>query len=369
MERILHIPGCESMKRANGINSFLMNVYRNINREKYQFDFLVYGTEHGDYDDEIKSLGGKIYHVVSPGTNFLKNAKQTYDVMKKQKYRIIHRHTAVSFCWMDFFVAKLCGIKIRICHSHGNRCEKIWLHRFFYPIFIANITNFLACGNEAGKWLYGNKREFYVINNGIDTKCFEYSEEKRQLLRSKSRIAPHIVVIGNIGRLSIQKNTLFLIDIFAEIVKIKKDSVCIIVGDGELMDKAKQKVKDLRLIDQVIFTGVAKDVQGWLSAMDIVVYPSLYEGVPVAVLESEAAGVPSVLSDRVPCEVDVTGLSKQVSLLLSPKQWAKEILIHLENHNNLSARYMYNEILRKSGYDIKETSKKLERYYDIALNI
>lgn len=367
MERILHIPGCESMNRSNGINSFLMNVYRNINRDKYQFDFLVYGIEPGDYDNEIKSLGGTIYHVVSPGKNLLKNAKQTYRVIKRRQYRIVHRHAAEALCWMDFFVAKLCDVKIRICHSHGSYCRKIWMHRIFYPLFIVNVTDYLACGNEAGRWLYGDKRKFYVIKNGIDTRNFEYNDEKRQLLRARSGIDLNASVIGSVGRLSVEKNTLFLVELFAELVKVKKDSVCVIVGDGDLINKVKCKVKELKLNEQVIFTGVSNDVQGWLSVMDVVVYPSLYEGFPVAVLESEANGVPSVLSDKIPNEVDVTGLSRWVSLSVSPEQWAKEVIVQLESYKSLSERHKYNEMVRKAGYDIKQTAKDLEKYYDTAL--
>lgn len=367
MERILHIPGCESMNRSNGINSFLMNVYRNINRDKYQFDFLVYGTEDGDYDDEIRSLGGRIYHVISPGTNLLKNARQTYCVMKKQKYHIIHRHTSVSLCWMDFFVAKLCGIKTRICHSHGSCCDKVLLHRLFYPLFIKNITDYLACGNEAGKWLYGNRRRFHVVKNGIDTRTFEFSEEKRRLLRDENGIDLDAFVIGNVGRISAQKNPFFLVDLFAELVKIKKDSICVFVGDGDLMQDVKCRIKELQLTDKVIFTGASNDVQGWLSAMDVVVYPSLYEGFPIAVLESEANGVPSILSDRIPKEVDVTGLPRWVSLSESLNQWVKEVIIQLGNHNNLLERHRYNGIVRKEGYDIRQTVKNLENYYDAIL--
>lgn len=367
MERILHIPGCESMNRSNGINSFLMNVYRNINRDKYQFDFLVYGTEPGDYDNEIKSLGGTIYHVVRPGENLLQNVKQTYRIIKKRQYRIVHRHAAESLCWMDFLVAKLCGVKIRICHSHGSHCRKIWLHKIFYPLFIVNVTDYLACGNEAGRWLYGNKRKFYVIKNGIDTQNFEYNGEKRKILRNRSGIDLNAAVIGSVGRLSVEKNTLFLIDLFAELVKVKKDSICVIVGDGDLMNKVKCKVKELKLDEKVIFTGVSNDVQGWLSVMDVVVYPSLYEGFPVAVLESEANGVPSILSDKIPNEVDVTGLSRCVPLSVSPEQWAKEVIVQLESYKSLSERHKYKEVVRKAGYDIKQTAKDLEKYYDTAL--
>ena len=362
MERVLHIPGCEVMDRTNGINSFLMNVYRNIDRTRYQFDFLVYGNGVGDYDEEIYALGGNIFRVQRPGGNLYKNVKYTYEVMKKGKYKIIHRHTAVSLCWTDLLAAKRAGIKNRIVHSHGTRCNKPFLHKLFYPLFCRYGTHRLACGAEAGKWLYRGKA-FKTIRNGIDVEKYGFCEEKRKSFRKKLKIKDTTFVIGNIGRISEEKNPFLLIDIFEELLKKKRDAVCIFVGDGNLKKDAEHKVKEKGLEKRVFFTGCSEDVQGWLSCMDVVVYPSLYEGFPFSVIESEAAGVPSVLSDRVPVEVDVTGLSRQVSLTAPLQQWAEAEILQGTGYHELLRRTDFADKVRGAGYDIRQTAKAMEEYY------
>lgn len=362
MERVLHIPGCEVMDRTNGINSFLMNVYRNIDRSRYQFDFLIYGNGVGDYDEEIYGLGGNIFRVQRPGGNLYKNVKDTYETMKNGKYKIIHRHTAVSLCWTDLFAAKRAGIKNRIVHSHGTCCNKPVLHKLCYPLFCMYATHRLACGAEAGKWLY-RRKSYQIIKNSIDVEKYRFSKEKRENFRKELKINDTTFVIGNIGRISEEKNPFLLIDIFEELLKKSMDAVCIFVGDGNLKKDAERRVKKKGLEGRVLFIGCSDDVQGWLSCMDVVVYPSLYEGFPFSVIESEAAGVPSVLSDKVPVEVDVTGLSRQISLTASLQQWEEAVRLQREQHHELLRRTYFADKVISAGFDIRQTAKAMEEYY------
>lgn len=365
MERILHIPGCEAMNRMNGIANFIMNVYRNIDRDKYQFDFIVYGKQAGEYDTEIQNLGGRIFHVVSPGSNPIKNAMQTYRIMQQNAYGVMHRHTASSLCAVDFVVARLAGVKVRISHSHGNYCTKEKLHHLLYPVFIRNVTHRMACGAEAGKWLYGDKREFSVQKNGIDSAKFTFDQMKRMAHRKDLGIADHDCLIGMIGRVSPQKNPLFLLEIFNQIIREYQNFRLIYVGDGPLMAELKCRAKELGIQKYIMFPGVSNDVPKWLSALDIVVYTSLYEGFPIAVLESEASGLPSVISDKVPAEVDVTGLTRQIALDEGVKVWASAVVKQAGIGKRID-RSQYSKKVADAGYDIKNTAKELMAFYNKA---
>lgn len=221
MRRILQIPG-GAMNRNDGIANFVMNVYRHIDRSEYQFDFLVMADTKGDYDEEIRNLGGRIYYVEKLRKNVIKHMMQTYSVMDSGKYLAIHRHTTVSLSWPDFYIAKKAGISNRICHSHGTTCLKPVLHRLFYPLFYRNITHRLACGYEAGRWLYQENESFLVQKNGIDTEKFRFDIKTREKQRERLGISRDTLVIGNVGRLAVQKNQTVLLDAFSEIVKRKK---------------------------------------------------------------------------------------------------------------------------------------------------
>lgn len=362
MERILQITG-GAMNRNDGIANFVMNIYRHIDKSKYQFDFLVIADKEGDYDREIKKLGGKIYYVEKLRKNIIKHMVQTYHAMNSKKYLAIHRHTTVSLSWPDFYIAKKAGINNRICHSHGTTCLKPVLHRLFYPLLYRNITHRLACGIEAGRWLYPEKESFLVQKNGIDTEKFQFNIKIREELRDRLGISQDTLVIGNVGRLAIQKNQTVLLDAFSEIVKRKINSVLILLGEGELEGKLKRKAQILGVENKVLFPGVTSSVSSWLCAMDVAVYPSLFEGFPIAVLESEASGIPTIISNEISDEIDILGNLIQISLSDDKYVWAEAILKVYERSNLNSREECYRQIM-EAGYDIKNTVKELEEFYN-----
>jgi len=345
-----------------GQETFVMNVYRNIDREKIQFDFLVGDNcnQNYDFEDEIIKLGGKIYRIPLKSKNPIKSFFSTIKVIKRGNYQIVHRHSNTSLMSIDLVAAKLGGAKIRIAHSHSSYLEgrfKMLMHKLFIPIVNAISTNNLACSEDAGKWLFGEQR-FEVVKNAIDISKFSYNEMTRNVTRKTLSIDDKFVV-GHVGRFTYAKNHDFLIDIVKEIKKMDSSIILILVGDGSLRKKIELKIKEFGLQDNVKLLGVQNDIASLLQSFDIFLFPSHYEGLPVTLIEAQAAGLPCLISDAITSEVCLTRLVHKISLNKSPKEWVKEIMKYKDISNRESK---YDELLN-SGYDIKHTSKFLEDIY------
>lgn len=361
--RILHV--VTSMD-AGGIETMLMNLYRNIDREKVQFDFLVNRTHKGFYDDEIISLGGKIYKLMpirlTSINKYVNKLKDFFDNHKE--YKIIHSHISVM-SYLILKVAKKKKIELRIAHSHEAH-KSIREHRLFRrPIIVFSklfinkyTTHRFACSKEAGKWLFGNKDDIKVINNTIDAKRYVINEQKRLNKREELDAADKFI-IGHIGNFSKAKNYPFILDVFKSIVKQNSNALLILVGKNESNPEIEKKVKEMGLEKQVIFTGVRADVPELLQAMDVFLFPSLYEGLGVAVIEAQASGLPCIVSDSVPEEVKITDLVEFISRDQSPKYWGQQVLKYV---NDYERKNIFEEIC-SSGYDIKENVKWLENFY------
>ena len=357
MIRVLHV--VTHMNRG-GLETMIMNYYRHIDRSRVQFDFLTHRPYDGEYGGEIKALGGHIYHLpklnpVSP--SYLKKLDSFFK--KHKEYRIIHVHQD-CMSGVILKVALKNNVPVRIAHCHSASQDK----NIKYPvkwIYKRNIgkyaTNLLACGEKAGKWMF-NGAPFEIINNAIDAGKYRYNEDIRKEQRRIWNIPEDEIVIGHVGRFSYPKNHDFLIDVFSEILK-KKDVRFMLVGDGSLKGKIEEKVKKLGIEDKVVFTGLRSDVPDILQAFDIFVFPSIYEGFPVALLEAQASGLQCFTSDRVSQECTVTDLVKVVSLEDGPKAWADAIVKDIKKENRIDTYC----IIKNAGYDIVENSKELmERY-------
>lgn len=343
-----------------GLETMLMNYYRNIDRSKVQFDFLVHRDFEADYDKEILSLGGKIYHIsrLIPWSKSYKKELCRF-FTEHPEYKIVHVHQD-CLSSVALQCAEKCGVPVRIAHSHNSNQDK----NLKYPIkkyYMKKIpdyaTDLFACGKEAGKWMFGN-HEFRVLPNAIDTSRYIFTESIRNEVRKELSIADEFV-IGHIGRFNPQKNHDFLIDIFSQIKKQKSNAKLLLVGDGDEISNIKNKVQKLQLNNSVIFTGVRTDVNRLLQAMDVFVFPSLYEGFPVTMVEAQASGIPCIISDKVPDECIITeGLVDVKSLSDSSEKWAECILSKKE----VKRRNVSDDII-KSGFDIKSAAKWLEEFY------
>ena len=343
-----------------GLESMLMNYYRHIDREKVQFDFLVHRQERAAFDDEIESLGGKIYRLprlVPWSKAYLSELKCFFD--EHPEYEVVHVH---QDCLSSVILkaAAQHHIPVRIAHSHNANQDK----NLKYPIKLwykrsipKYATNLFACGKDAGDWMFSGA-PYQIINNAIDAAAYAYDPEKRAEMRCQLGLTDELVV-GHVGRFNQQKNHPFLLEVFAALLKKEPHAVLLLVGGGEDMPKMQAKAQTLGIAERVRFLGVRSDVADLMQAMDVFVFPSLYEGLPVTMVEAQASGLPCVISDKVPSECILTdGLVDILPLLANPDAWAAKILekrriLRTDHHTEITAH----------GFDITTEAVKLQKFY------
>lgn len=359
--RILHV--VVNMNRG-GAETLLMNLYRNMDRSKVQFDFLT--SKVGSFDAEIMEMGGTIHRI--PYVSDIGHAKyiQALDQFftENPNYKIVHAHMDK----MSGFVlrsAKKTGAPIRIAHSHNTSSEggiAAKIYKWVAGTFITSCaTHFLACSNKAGQWLFANKgNKVVILKNGIESDKFAFSPEVREQVRRELKLPSACYVVGHVGRFAHQKNHSFLIDIFAQLNRDQPNTVLVLAGDGPLRPEMEKKVKALQLQDKVKFLGVRSDITRLLQAFDMFVFPSLHEGLPVTLIEAQGAGLPCLISDEITQEVDM-GIHLVELLSLSDK------LLWVERMKSVIARNLPRQIpalsLSNKGYDIKNTAAWTEGFY------
>ena len=357
MIRVLQVVNI--MDRA-GLETMLMNYYRNIDREKIQFDFLTHRKEKGAYDDEIEKLGGKVYHAprLYP-QNYLKYFRWMQDFfLEHPEYRIVHSHID-SMSYLPLLAAKKAGIPIRIAHSHNTKIPMDFKYplKQYFRMKINIVCNYrLACGKEAGNHLFGG-HDFSIIPNAIMPDAFYFNENVRLKKREELKIKDKFV-IGHVGRFSRQKNHSFLIRIFSELVKMRPNALLLLVGEGEIKDKIERQVMELGLKNNVVFLGNRSDVNELYQAMDVFVMPSIFEGLPVVGVEAQANGLPCLFSDTISSEVLLTNQAEMMSLKCHPKEWADKVM-NMRREKGEDARTQ----LAEKGYDIQIEAQKLQEGY------
>lgn len=357
--RVLQI--VTSMDRG-GTETMIMNHYRAIDKEKIQFDFLVHRSHRGAYDDEIEQLGGHIYRAfpIRPW-NYPKYFKFLNKFFKKHHSDFIAVHSHIhENSGFPFKYANKYGIKHCIVHSHiaDLGIDYKYPFRLFGKIFVKKYaTEKFACGKDAGIFLYGKHNDFIVFNNAIDSEKFKYNTDTRTQIRNKLGLENKFV-IGHVGRFGAQKNHTFLIDVFKEILSHEKNSVLILVGDGPLRFAMEDKAKKLQINNNVLFLGLRSDIPELLQAFDVLLFPSLYEGLPVSIIEAQAAGLPCILSDTIDNKTAITPNVKFVSLSAGIQTWVKTLL----SFKNF-VRQDTSEYIIKANYDIHNNAKWLEEFY------
>lgn len=358
MKEPLRILQIVTHMNRGGLETMLMNYYREIDRTQIQFDFLVHRQTRGDYDDEIEALGGRIYRMprLNPWNPHYITSLQRF--FREHTYEIVHCHLdCMSAVPLD--AARKAGVPIRIAHSHNSNQDhnlkylvKLW-YRGRIP---ATATALFACSKAAGDWMFCGK-SYQLFPNAIPAKAYRFCEETREDIRTKLHIPDHQLIVGNVARFSPQKNHSFLLDIF-EKISLKTDAVLLLVGDGELRQNIEAKVHALQLDGKVRFVGKSSHVEQLLQAFDVFAMPSLYEGLPLTLIEAQASGLPCIISDRVPLECKITDLVAQVSLESSAEDWSETILTAAK----LPRRQTLPEI-QSAGYDIELEARKLTDYY------
>jgi glycosyltransferase involved in cell wall biosynthesis len=363
--KVLHVIG--GMNRG-GAETFLMNVLRNINRNKFEFIFLCYGDKKFDYEDEIAQLGGRIVRVPDvKNVGIRAHMRHLKRVMVENGIDVVHSHTYYNSLF-SLNVAALSRIRLRIAHSHNTQSEPNpslakRVYFFVSKIGIEVFANkFVACGNDAGHALYMPWRKFQVINNGINIKDFVYDQDNRNSIRTELGIDKDATVLMHAGRFAEVKNHDFLIDTFAEYQKLDPNSRLILVGDGPLREKTENKVKRLNLSNSVKFLGLRSDINRIYSAADVFVFPSLFEGLPVVLVEAQANGIKCIISDAVDKNVKVTDSVIFHSLSSGPKTWARHIF------EESKARVDNSQILANGAYDMSANINTIQMMYSGARN-
>jgi len=348
-----------------GIETLLMNFYRNIDRSIIQFDFLVSCKEKSYYEDEIVSLGGYIFRmsaisIVSP-YKYLNDLNIFFK--NHQEYKIVHSHmNAVSA--LPLYIAKKNHVPVRICHSHTNRTVgfKGILKRILkYPLrLFAN--NYFACSADAANFLYGkwffNTPNCYILKNAIDAPLYIYNPVSRSQIREQYNINSEMV-IGHVGRFVSVKNHKFILDVFKSIHDKNPNTILMLIGDGELSLEIIEKIKFLGLTESIILTGSVQNVYDYLQAMDIYIFPSLFEGLGMSLVEAQTAGLNCFAADTVPSESAVTDLVEFISLNQNVDFWADKIL----DVGNEYTRKSMLSVIQHAGYDVKTSSEWLQTFY------
>jgi len=358
--RVLHVI---RLMNHGGVESMIMNLYRNIDRSKVQFDFVQNSNEPAVYDEEILSLGGKIYRCPHyNGKNHFAYTGWWNNFFKAHpgEYAIVHGHLG-STAAIYLSIAKKYGC-YAIAHSHSAGAGSLGFRLFSYPTrFVAD--HFFACSREAGIARFGKKvgtdaEMCQVLNNAIDTNRFAFCEEARNEMWRKLKIPPEAIVLGHLGRFRTEKNHLFLLDIFAEFLRSQPDAMLLLVGDGELRGQIENKIMEKQLQNKVILAGARSNTWDYYNVMDVFVMPSLYEGVPVSLVEAQASGLPCVVSSVVPQEAAITDSVRFISLDAGAQLWADVV----EKEASSPRRNVLTQ-LKEAGYDIVKTAKWLEEYY------
>lgn len=352
---------------AGGIETFVMNYYRNIDKKEVQYDFVNIYNKELKNNDEIVSLGGKVYKVASYYKHPFKYMKELKKIINDGNYKIIHCNMSSAVFLWPLIAAKHSKAKIIIAHAHNSLSDKgafkAIIHKInkrFIPIFA---NRYVYCSSKAGEWFFSNRirksKKYIKLNNAIDIDRFLYNEEIRKKIRKEKNIDEKTFVVGHVGRFVKVKNHTFLIDVFKSIKQKQSNSKLILIGDGELEKQIKEKVQKLNLQNDVIFLGTVNNVNEYMQAFDAFIFPSITEGLPFVGVEAQASGVNFFPSDSITEELNISKNINYISLDLSADEWANIILKRNINKKRMQA---YEEV-SKNGFNIKEESNKLKQIY------
>ena len=318
---------------AGGAETFLMKIYRRIDRTKYQMDFCINMSEKCFYEDEILSLGGKIYRIPAKSVSLKDFEKQLYNVVNTNGYKYVLRVTSSAFGFMDLKIAHKAGAEICAARSSnssdGGSLKSKVAHRLGRALYGKYVNVKIAPSDLAAVYTFGKKAyesgAVNILHNAVDIDQYGFNADMRCRIRSEFGLSDDTTIIGHVGRFMTQKNHAFLLEVFSEYLKINGKSILMLVGGGELESAIKQKASELGIADRIIFTGVRSDVPALLSAMDVFVFPSLYEGMPNTVIEAQATGLPCIVADTITREADITGLVHYLPLG-DASEWADYIV-------------------------------------------
>ena len=347
---------------VGGMSTVIMNYYQYINHQKYHIDFIINDNISIKYLEIMKN-GGAITYRLERNRNPIDYFLKLVGIIKKNHYDIVHVHGNSCTMAVDMFAARCAGCKFVIAHGHNSTCKHQRLHKLLRPLFESSCTERVACSTLAGKWLF-HKKAFTVIENALDMSKYHYSEEKRVQYRNQIGVSDSAIIIGHVGLFNDQKNHRFMIELMEYISKSdRKDVHLLLVGDGELRTKIEKLVKERHLKNFVTFWGNTYDVTGIMSAMDVFLFPSKWEGLGIVMLEAQLLGLPCVASSEVPEDTRITDDCTYLSLEQPFQKWSsilltKGKLCHADRNHEI-------HIKNAQRFDMRVQINKLEHIYDI----
>lgn len=355
--RILHV--CQRMEAA-GLQSFIMNIYRNIDKTKVQFDFLVHYKEKQFYDNEIEQLGGRVFKLsVREDYNIIKYWRELNNFFKTNNYDIVHGHMDTLGA-VYLLAAKRNGIKVRIAHAHTDYVQsgiKKIPRLAMISLFKRNANYLFACSKQSGKFMY-KQSDFMIYRNAIDVDKYAYNQITRANVRERLGIKD-CIVLGHVGRFNEVKNHDFIFTLLKKLIPQIPNIKLLLIGGGELESHINKRISELNLKDYVIVLKNRSDVEKLYQAMDLFLLPSLFEGIPLVGVEAQSSGLPCLFSDRVNKEVSVTNNAFFLSIDNGTEVWEKKIIDICRNYVRMDQT---NEVKNK-GYDSKNVARQLEQFY------
>jgi len=366
LTRVLYVHG--GLLRYGGTESYMMNYCRHFDRARITVDFAVHGEGTGAYDEEVLAMGGRIYHLPVKGQDYRGNTRALRRLISAGGYRAVHSHIDAGNAHV-LRIAKACGVPLRVAHSHNTRTQSdSRLRRWYNALEKRRIpgvaTHLFACSDAAGRWLYG-RCPFTVINNAIDLEKYRPDADLRAQLRGELGVADGQPLIGHVGRFSYQKNHQKLIDIFAAFVKLRPDAVLALIGEGETRPAAEKQAAACGLTDSIRFVGTTSRVAAYMQAFDAFVLPSRFEGLAVALVEAQAAGLPCFTGrEAMPPESDITGLVRFFPPEAGPGVWAEALA---EAVLPDAVRTGTAADIAAAGYDIRQEAGRLQRFYETGI--
>ena len=349
-----------------GVESVIMNYYRNMDKQKLHFDFMCVNDQMA-YEDEVKANNSIVYKIGSKTKNFTKYKKNINKFFKdkKKKYDAIWFNVCTLVNIDALKLAKRYGIKTRIVHSHNSNMDYGFVKKTIHKLNKLKLNRYAnvywACSDVAAEYLFGGNKKYMVINNAINIDEFKYNTEFRKKVRNSLDINDSTLVVGNVGRFDEQKNHNFLVEVFNEIHKENGDSMLMLIGTGPLENVIKDKVGELGLENNTLFLGKRNDVNELYQAMDVFLFPSLYEGLGIVAVEAQCAGLPCICSTEVPEIARISDGFVRIGLSEPNQVWADTI-------QNIAKTYSRTMKINTEIYDIKNEAKKLENLFERIIN-
>lgn len=342
-----------------GLTTVMMNYFRNMDRSDLQMDFASTNEVDEESLTELHACGSRYFNLGDRKKNLLGYMMKLHKLIRREKYDVLHVNGNSATMVFDLLPGYVNRVPVRIAHGHTTRSSYPRAHKMLSPFFKKMYTHGIVTSKAAGEWLYGE--QYIVLNNAIDVGRYTFSQQTRDQVRKDLGLDGKYVV-GNVGKLNPPKNHTFLLDIFQQIRMQREDAVLVIAGGGETESELRQKCEKLGIEDSVVFLGMLDDTSKVLQAFDVFVFTSMFEGLGMALIEAQAAGLECISSDVVPMETKVSDHIRYISLEASAEKWA-ETTLALGAYDRQTHAAAAAESIRQHGYDIRYEAEKLEKLY------